>query len=185
MKLLAFHALLAVGIVSLAAAPAPMNPLAKISLERLDGSRTSMADYAGKVLLIVNVASECGYTGQYAGLESLHAANKERGLVVMGFPCNQFGGQEPGSNAAIASFCKQNYGVSFPMFAKCEVNGENQHPLYRALIGKGTPMAGEIGWNFEKLLVGRDGRLIARYDAGEEPDSETLRKAIDAALAVK
>ncbi len=184
MKLLALLASTAFAGIAFAA-PAAGAPLADIAAQRIDGSKSTMKDYAGKVLLIVNVASECGYTGQYAGLETLHKLHKDRGLVVMGFPCNQFGKQEPGSNAEIAEFCSKNFSVTFPMFAKVEVKGKGQHPLFAQLTGKSSPHPGDIGWNFEKVLVGRDGKLIARYDAGEEPDSEVLVKAIEAALAAK
>jgi glutathione peroxidase len=186
MKLLALLASATLAGIALAApAPAPGGPLADIAVQRIDGSVAMMKEWSGKVLLIVNVASECGYTGQYAGLEALHRKFKERGLVVMGFPCNQFGKQEPGSNAQIAEFCTKNFDVTFPMFAKVEVKGKGQHPLFARLTGKDSPHPGDIGWNFEKFLVGRDGKLLARFDAGEEPDSETLLKAVEAALKVK
>ena len=134
-------------------------PIYQLSVDRLQGGTQSLADYAGKVLLIVNTASECGFTPQYAGLEALHQRYGEQGLVVLGFPCNQFGAQEPGSAEEIGAFCEKNYGVSFPMFAKIEVNGEHAHPLYRYLKEHARGVLGSeaIKWNFTKFLVDRDG----------------------------
>jgi glutathione peroxidase len=149
-----------------------------IPVRRNDGTDTSLREYAGDTLLIVNVASQCGLTPQYGGLEGLEQEFSGRGFHVLGFPCNQFGAQEPGSNAEIAQFCETNYGVSFPLFDKIEVNGEGRHPLYRALIGDGA----DIGWNFEKFLVGRDGRVTARFDPKTPPDDAALRTAIDHAV---
>src|SRR4051812_19348738 len=136
--------------------------------ETLDGKPKKLADFRGKVLLIVNTASQCGFTPQYAGLEKLYGTYKDGGLVVLGFPCNQFGGQEPGSADVIGVFCEKNYGVSFPMFAKIDVNGENAHPLYRYLKKEKKGLLGPLGggaikWNFTKFLVDRDGRVVARY----------------------
>ena len=144
--------------------------------ETLEGEPKKLDEYRGEVLLIVNTASECGFTPQYAGLEKLYRTYKDRGLVVLGFPCNQFGGQEPGSAAAIGSFCKKNYGVSFPMFAKVEVNGKNAHPLYRYLKKQKPGLLGPIGggaikWNFTKFLVDGVGRVAARYAPGTKPQS--------------
>jgi len=142
----------------------------------LDSQPKKMADYRGKVLLIVNTASQCGFTPQYAGLEKLYRSYKDRGLVVLGFPCNQFGAQEPGSSAEIGVFCEKNYGVSFPMFAKIEVNGANAHPLYRFLKKAKPGLLGPLGggsikWNFTKFLVSRDGRVVARYASTTKPES--------------
>ena len=144
--------------------------------ETLEGEPKKLDEYRGEVLLIVNTASQCGFTPQYAGLEKLYRTYKDRGLVVLGFPCNQFGGQEPGSAAAIGSFCKKNYGVSFPMFAKVEVNGKNAHPLYRYLKKQKPGLLGPIGggaikWNFTKFLVDGAGRVFARYAPGTKPQS--------------
>lgn len=146
-------------------------PIHQISATRLDGTPQSLADYAGKVLLIVNTASHCGFTPQYKGLEELYQRYRERGLVVLGFPCNQFGAQEPGSEAEIGSFCEKNYGVSFPMFAKIEVNGDNAHPLYRHLKQQARGLLGSeaIKWNFTKFLVSRDGAEIERYAPATAP----------------
>lgn len=143
-----------------------------IGVETLDGRSISMDAYRGHVLLIVNTASRCGMTPQYAGLQRLHERYAERGLRVLGFPCNQFGAQEPGSADEIGEFCQNNYGVSFPMHAKIDVNGENAHPLYRHLKSQGDGRFGEpIAWNFTKFLVDADGRVVERYGSKQEPDS--------------
>ena len=136
-----------------------------IEVERLSGGTTTLGEYAGKVLLIVNTASQCGLTPHYAGLEKLHQTYKDRGLAVLGFPCNQFGAQEPGSAEEIGAFCTKNYGVSFPMFAKIEVNGDGAHPLYKYLKqhAKGILGTEAIKWNFTKFLVSPDGRTVTRY----------------------
>lgn len=156
-----------------------------IPLKDIDGKATALKEFQGKVLLIVNVASKCGFTRQYEGLEAVYEKYAERGLVVCGFPCNQFGGQEPGTEADIKEFCTSKYSVTFPMFSKIEVNGKNRHPLYVLLAGKDSPFTGDIKWNFNKFLIGKDGKIIARYDSKVKPDSEELAKAIEAALAAK
>lgn len=156
---------------------APMS-LHEITLKTLDGKPQSLAAYKGKVVLAVNVASECGFTPQYAGLQKLYQAQKDRGLVVLGFPCNQFGGQEPGSAVQIESFCQKNYGVTFPLFEKLEVKGANQAPLYQFLTAK----HGEPAWNFHKYLVGKDGQVIQAFGSKVAPDSPELKAAIEAAL---
>ena len=156
-----------------------------IKLKDIDGKDTSLAAYKGKAVLIVNVASKCGYTKQYGGLEATYQKYKDQGFVVLGFPCNQFGGQEPGSNEEIKQFCSSKYSVTFPLFDKLEVNGANRHPLYVALAGKDSPFPGDIKWNFNKFLVGKDGKILKRFDSGVKPDSEELTKAIEAALAAK
>lgn len=145
----------------------------EFSAERLSGGTQSLADYAGKVLLIVNTASQCGFTPQYAGLEALYERYRERGLVVLGFPCNQFGAQEPGDAGEIASFCEKNYGVSFPMFARIEVNGDHAHPLYQHLKKAAPGLLGSeaIKWNFTKFLVSRTGEVVQRYAPATTPDS--------------
>jgi glutathione peroxidase len=178
--------------------------LQDISLQRIDGAPATLADHAGQVLLIVNVASKCGLTPQYEGLEALHARYQARGLRVLGFPCNDFGAQEPGTEADIQSFCALNYHVSFPMFSKLNVNSAPRHPLYAALIDaqpeaqpSGDPklhsvlaqhgllpkQATDVMWNFEKFLVGRDGRVLARFAPDVAPDAPALVAAIEAALA--
>lgn len=154
-----------------------------IELVDIDGEATSLAEYKGKVLLIVNVASKCGYTRQYAGLESLYQKYKDKGLVVLGFPCNQFGQQEPGAEADIKEFCSLTYGVQFPMFEKLDVNGPERHPLYRTLAGEASPFPGDIGWNFTKFLVGEDGQILHRYESKVEPESPELVADVEAALA--
>ena len=149
----------------------------------IDGKTVKLSAYEGKVLLIVNTASACGFTPQFGGLEKLWERYKDQGLVVLGFPSNEFGGQDPGSNDEIASFCQVNYGVSFPMMAKIEVNGSGAHPLYQWLTKEAPGFLGTQGikWNFTKFLVGRDGRVIKRYAPQDAP--EKLAGDIEAALA--
>lgn len=149
----------------------------------INGQAVSLRPYQGKVLLIVNTASACGFTPQFAGLEDLHSTYTARGLVVLGFPCNQFGAQDSGSNEEIAEFCTFNYGVSFPMMAKVDVNGPGAHPLYQWLTAQAPGLLGSkaVKWNFTKFLVGRDGRVLKRYAAVDAP--EKLAKDIEAALA--
>ena len=156
-----------------------------IPLKDIAGKLTSLKSYQGKVMLIVNVASKCGYTPQYAGLQALQEKYKDKGLVVLGFPCNQFGGQEPGTNEEIKEFCSSKYQVSFPLYDKIEVNGPNRHPLYAVLAGAGSPYPGDIKWNFNKFLVGRDGKLLQRFDSKVKPDSPELVQAIETALDAK
>ncbi len=150
---------------------------------QIDGKTVPLKKFKGQVLLIVNTASACGYTPQFAGLEELHKAYGRRGLVVLGFPCNQFGAQDPGSDGEIAQFCQLNYGVSFPMMAKIDVNGADAHPLYQWLSAEAPGLLGSknIKWNFTKFLVGRDGQVIRRYAPQDAPAS--LAKDIEAALA--
>jgi glutathione peroxidase len=159
--------------------------LFEIPLKDISGKDTSLKVYQGKVMLIVNVASECGLTPQYEALEALHQRLKGDGFTVLGFPCNQFGGQEPGSNAEIKNFCTKNYGVTFPLFDKLEVKGKRQHPLYAALTGKGSPFPGDVTWNFGKFLVGRNGKLLKRFDPETTPDSAEVIDAVEKALAAK
>jgi glutathione peroxidase len=156
-----------------------------ISLKDIDGKATSLKPYEGKVLLIVNVASKCGYTPQYAGLEALQEKYQAKGFSVLGFPCDQFGHQEPGTNEEIKQFCSSKYQVTFPLFDKIEVNGANRHPLYVALAGDRSPFPGNIKWNFNKFLIGRDGRIVQRFDSKVKPDSPELVEAIEQALAAK
>ena len=167
-------------------ATAQTKSLADIPLKDINGKDTSLKAYAGKVLLIVNVASQCGATPQYAGLEALHKQYGAQGFTVLGFPCNDFGGQEPGSLTEIKQFCSTTYKVTFPLFEKVNINaGPEQHPLYTALTGKTSPLPGPVTWNFCKFIVGRDGKLAARFDTGTEPDDSALTKAIEKALAAK
>ncbi|HRO26267.1 MAG TPA: glutathione peroxidase [Luteimonas sp.] len=148
----------------------------------IDGQPVALSDYAGKVLLVVNVASKCGFTPQYAGLQQLWQDYRDRGLVVLGFPCDQFGHQEPGDEDEIRSFCSLTYDVDFPMFAKVEVNGDGAHPLWTWLKTQKSGFLGidAIKWNFSKFLVGRDGRVLKRYAPNDAPES--LRGDIEAAL---
>ena len=146
-----------------------------LDVTTIDGASQSMAEYKGKVLLIVNVASQCGLTPQYAGLETLHEAYKDKGFAVLGFPCDQFGHQEPGTEAEIKSFCTLNYQLTFPLFAKVEVNGGNAHPLFRLLKSERPGLLGTeaIKWNFTKFLVGRDGAVLKRYAPTDTPEQIT------------
>ena len=150
------------------------------TLETIDGTERSLGDFRGKVLLLVNTASECGYTPQYAGLQKLHATYEKRGFSVVAFPSNDFGGQEPGSNKEIKAFCSTKFGVTFPLFAKITVKGPNKHPLY-AMLSQ-TPPAGEVTWNFNKFLVGKDGTVLSRYDSDVTPEAPSLVQAIEKAL---
>jgi glutathione peroxidase len=155
-----------------------------IPVNTLPGQPSSLGAFAGKALLVVNVASKCGLTPQYAGLERLHRTYAGRGFAVVGFPCNQFGGQEPGTAAEIGEFCSVNYGVSFPMFEKIEVNGPGRHPVYAALTAAADAegVAGDIQWNFEKFLVGPDGTVIARFRPLTDPEAPEVIAAIEASL---
>jgi glutathione peroxidase len=159
-----------------------MTTLSDFTVRAIDGSEQSLSDYAGKVVLIVNTASQCGFTPQYAGLERLWQDHRDEGFVVLGFPCNQFGGQEPGSEDEIAAFCETSFGVSFPMFAKVDVNGGDADPLFVWLKDeKGGLLGDRIKWNFTKFLVGRDGRVIERYAPQTAPAD--LAEDIAAALS--
>lgn len=155
------------------------------SVKTIDGRAKSLADYKGKALLIVNVASECGLTPQYAGLESLHEAYADKGLAILGFPANEFGSQEPGSNQQIQEFCRTSYGVKFDMFSKVKVKGAGIEPLFEHLTSKETDpaFAGDIKWNFNKFLIGKDGRVLARFEPKVEPTSPEVTKAVESALA--
>ncbi|MDB5847329.1 MAG: glutathione peroxidase subfamily protein [Rhodoferax sp.] len=179
-----------------------MNSIYPISVNRIDGSADTLASYSGKVLLVVNVASKCGLTPQYEGLEKLYKDKRAQGLEVLGFPANDFKGQEPGTEAEITEFCSLTYGVDFPMFSKISVVGENRHPLYEALTeaqpkaigdgpfrerlkGYGIPMGqpADVLWNFEKFLVGRSGEVVARFAPDVTADDPRLVEAIEAELA--
>ena len=154
----------------------------EIPVVDIDGNSTTLAQYEGKVVLIVNVASKCGYTKQYDGLEKLYDEYKDQGLVVLGFPCNQFGGQEPGTEKEIEEFCRLTFGVSFPMYSKIDVNGSARHPLYQFLAGEQSPFPGDISWNFNKFLISKDGHILHRYASKVEPMSKELTGDIKAAL---
>src|SRR5882724_6004942 len=156
-----------------------------IAIKDMDGKDTSLNAYKGKVLLVVNVASKCGLTPQYKGLESIHEKYKDKGFTVLGFPCNQFAGQETRTNEEIKQFCSSKYNVTFPLFDKIDVNGPNRHPLYVALAGKDSPYPGDIKWNFGKFLIGRDGKILKRFEPRTAPDSPEVIQAIETALAAK
>ena len=160
-----------------------MSTVYDFSATDIDGQPRSLSEYKGKALLIVNVASQCGFTPQYTGLESLWKTYRDRGLVVLGFPCDQFGHQEPGDEAEILNFCSVNYAVDFPLFAKIDVNGTEAHPLWRWLKSEKSGILGTEGikWNFTKFLVGRDGKVLKRYAPGDTPES--IAADIEAALA--
>jgi len=157
-------------------------PLDSISFKTPDGADTSLKAYAGKVVLVVNVASRCGNTPQYAGLEELYKKFGGEGFVVVGFPCNDFGGQEPGTNAEIKEFCTAKYNVTFPLMDKIHVKGPEQCPLYAALTGPTAAFPGDVKWNFGKFLIGRDGSVLARFEPGVKPEDPKLVEAITAAL---
>jgi len=156
-----------------------------IPVNTLSGEPASLGDFAGRTLLVVNVASKCGLTPQYEGLERLHERFSDRGFSVVGFPCNQFGGQEPGTAEQIQEFCSTSYGVTFPMFEKVEVNGPGRHPIYAELteVPDAAGEAGDIQWNFEKFLVGPDGKIAGRFRPRTDPEAQEIVGAIESALA--
>jgi glutathione peroxidase len=158
-----------------------MTSISDFSATAIDGTDTDLSQYADKVVLVVNTASQCGFTSQYKGLQQLHETYADQGLVVLGFPCDQFGGQEPGTEDEISDFCERNFGVTFPLFAKVDVNGDDAHPLFTWLKeSKGGLLGDKIKWNFTKFLLGRDGQVIERYAPQTEP--EKLVGDIEAAL---
>ena len=154
------------------------------TLKDSKGRDVKLEEFRGKVLMLVNVASRCGYTPQYDGLQKIYERYRGQGFTILGFPANNFGAQEPGTNEEIQEFCRINYGVTFPVFAKISVKGEDKHPLYKYLTERETnpEFAGEIKWNFNKFLVGRDGRIVARFDSGDKPEDAKVTQAIEAAL---
>ena len=157
--------------------------LYSFTLNSIDGKSAPLADYKGKVVLIVNVASQCGYTPQYSALEAIYEKYKDRGFVIVGFPANNFGAQEPGTNAEIKTFCSRKYNVTFPMYAKISVKGADQAPLYAYLTKEtGTGIAGEIKWNFTKFLVDRNGNVVQRFEPAVTPDSTDVTTAIEKQL---
>jgi glutathione peroxidase len=166
-------------MILMGAAMSGASSIHDFTMDSIDGKKVSLADYKGKVALVVNVASRCGFTPQYAGLEALYRRYKDRGFVVLGFPANNFRGQEPGTNEEIREFCTRKYDVTFPMFAKISVKGEDKAPLYQFL----TQTGGEIPWNFTKFLIGRDGKVITRLEPKTTPESPESITAIEAALA--
>ncbi len=167
-------------VATLAAAPAA--DLTAIPFETIEGKETSLADYDGKLVLIVNTASKCGLTRQYEALQELYSKYKDQDFVILGFPANDFNGQEPGTNEEIAEFCKTKFDVGFPMMSKISVKGDDQHPLYTALTGPEGAFPGDVAWNFGKFLIGKDGKPLARFEPKQTPDSPEVAAAIEAAL---
>ncbi len=155
-----------------------------VPVRTIDGEETTLAEYKGKAVMVVNVASKCGFTPQYEALQKLYTDFQDRGFEILGFPCNQFGGQEPGTNEEIKEFCSLNWGVTFPMFDKVDVNGDDQHPLYAELTKhsdhKGN--AGDVGWNFEKFLISPEGEVVARFRTNAKPDAPYMVSAIEEQL---
>lgn len=170
-----------------AVADAPKSGALSYKMQSLDGKEVDLSKHLGKVVLIVNVASQCGLTPQYEQLQALHKKYADKGLVVLGFPCNQFGAQEPGSSDEIKQFCSKNYGVSFDLFSKVEVNGDGACDLYKHLTAQDTKPAGsgKISWNFEKFVIDRSGKVVARFAPKTKPDDESVTKLIEAELAKK
>ena len=180
MKILALliAALLVQGVLA-----ASNESLQEIKLNTIDGKPTSLGEFKGKVVLLVNVASKCGLTPQYEALQKIHDKYKDKGFTVVGVPCNDFGAQEPGSSKEIVEFCKTEYNVNFPLMEKLHVKGSEQHPLYARLTGKDAEFPGDIKWNFGKFLIGKDGKVLKRFEPQTKPDAEEVVKAIEAALA--
>jgi glutathione peroxidase len=168
------------GMIPQLAEGANMSKLYEIPVKSIEGKETKLSEYKGKVLLIVNTASECGFTSQYAGLESLYKKYKEKGLVVLGFPSNDFGGQEPGTEAEIKKFCELKYKTTFPMFSKLVVKGENAHPLYSHLQSQGKA---EVKWNFGKFLIAKDGSILKYFSSNKTPEGKEIVEAVESALA--
>ena len=162
----------------------PMASIHSFTLKNIDGKDVSLGEYKGKVLMLVNVASKCGLTPQYEGLQKIYSKYKDRGLVILGFPANNFMGQEPGTEEEIKNFCSLNYNVTFPLFSKISVKGDDIHPLYKFLTDKETnpEFGGEIKWNFNKFLVDKNGRVIARFEPRVKPESDEVMQAIEKAL---
>ncbi len=152
------------------------------TVNRIDGSTQDLAEFKGRVVMIVNTASKCGLTRQYAELEKLYQSHKDKGLVILGFPANNFGNQEPGTNEDIAEFCSSTYGVTFPMFEKISVKGDDQHPLYKRLAGLPEPLGGDPKWNFTKFITDRSGRVVARFEPRTAPDDPALTARIEELL---
>jgi glutathione peroxidase len=158
------------------------NNIENITVKDMNGKDVRLSDYKGKVLLIVNVASKCGFTPQYEGLEKIYKKYKDQGFEILGFPCNQFGGQEPGTNEEIKNFCTSKYDVTFKLFDKIEVNGKNRSPLYAALTSNTNTEQGDVKWNFEKFLISRDGDIVARFRSKVTPESSEITSAIEKEL---
>ena len=175
---------LSLSLCLLSAAAFAASSVHEFTLDAINGTPAPLANFKGKVLLVVNVASQCGYTYQYEGLQALYTKYKDQGFVIAGFPANNFGAQEPGSNAEIGAFCKSKFGVTFPMYSKISVAGKDKAPLYQFLTDKAAnpKTGGEIQWNFTKFLVDRDGKVIARFEPAVEPQSREVTAAVEAAL---
>ncbi len=175
-----------ISVAATAQEPSP-NSVLQFSARSIDGEEVDLDRYKGEVLLIVNTASQCGYTPQYKGLQNIYESYKDQGFQVLAFPANEFGGQEPGTNAEIGAFCTRRFHVSFPLFAKIVVKGQGKHPLYQFLTSKKTnpKFGGEIPWNFTKFLVDRNGKVIARFEPMDEPESSEITGSIENALAEK
>jgi len=182
MKSLAFVASLVLVQAVIAAA---LSSVYNYKINSLEGKPASLANYKGKVVLLVNVASKCGYTPQYKALQALQDKYGSKGFTVLGVPCNDFGAQEPGSSEEIRKFCTDNYNVSFPLTEKVHVKGPEQHPLYARLTGQDAEFPGDIKWNFSKFLIGRDGKILKRFESAVKPDSAEMTHAIEGALASK
>lgn len=172
--------------------PSPIDPVKEKSvfeftMKNIDGQDVKLDAYKGKVVMIVNVASKCGYTPQYEGLQALYDKNKDKGFVILGFPANNFLSQEPGTDSEIKEFCSSKYKVTFPMFAKISVKGSDQHPMYNFLTNKATDpqFSGDISWNFNKFLIDRNGKIVARFGSDDTPESETVTAAVDKYLSAK
>jgi glutathione peroxidase len=172
-------------LVGPAVAEPPTAQVLDFRMRRLAGPEQDLAEYRGDVVLIVNVASRCGLTPQYEGLQKLYETHRERGFVILGFPSNDFRGQEPGTDAEIRAFCEKNYGVSFPMFSKIRVRGEDKHPLYARLTAQPEPVGGEVAWNFQKYLVDRSGRVVARFEPRTDPQDPDLLAHLESLLEQK
>ena len=179
------HASLVLGLVMIMAGSAAAANIYDFTLPSIDGKPMPLADFRGKVVLVVNVASRCGFTPQYSALESLYEKYKDQGFVIVGFPANNFGGQEPGTNEEIKTFCSTKYNVKFPMMSKVSVKGDDKTPLYQYLTDKSVnpKTGGDIQWNFTKFLVGPDGQIVARFEPKVTPDSPEVTSAIETALA--
>ena len=182
--LIAISILIALAVVQVVAADGDKS-LYDIPLKDIDGKDTSLKAYKGKVLLVVNVASKCGLTPQYSALEELQKKYEGKGFTIVGFPCNDFAGQEPGSPDEIKKFCSTKYDVTFPLFEKLHVKGPEQHPLYTALSGPDAPFPGDVKWNFGKFLINRHGKIVARFEPKTTPDSPEVTKAIGDEIAKK
>jgi len=180
-KVIVVAAQIVLVLVAMATVQAEERSVYEISATTIDGVEQKLSAYSGKVLLVVNVASYCGYTSQYAGLEKLYRDYKDKGFVVLGFPCNDFGQQEPENESEIKKFCSARFGVSFPLFSKVKVLGAEKNSLYRLLVA--ATGGADVGWNFEKFLINRTGEVVGRFVSGVEPESDELKKAIEKALS--